>query len=615
MNRAGIILSLVSLLFLNPWLKASPINDWHTQSNFNQLASKHVHLELEVDFARQQLKGFIEHHLTYVDQKVRQLDLDTRDLTISRVTQLQGDQWQAAEFKLDEPDPVRGTRLSIKLGEAVSKVRVYYNSTPKASGLQWLQPAQTAGKKYPFMFSQSQAIHARSWMPIQDTPAMRVTYSATIKTDKHLRPIMSANNNPQRDQDGVYRFTMPQAIPPYLIAIAAGDIHYQKMSRQTAIYSEPAYLQSAAQEFADTQAMIEAAEKLFGQYRWDQYDLLILPPSFPFGGMENPRVSFITPTVLAGDKSLVSMIAHELAHSWSGNLVTNATWRDLWLNEGFTTYVENRIMEAVYGKERAMMEQVLGKQGLETEMRELDCQDQILHLQVQGRDPDDAFSDIPYVKGQLFLLFLEQRFGREKFDAFIRNYFDDHAFQSITTQQFYQYLTQNLLDKYPDTVTSDEVNEWLNQPGLPKMTPKPASDAFGKIDQHIQQWLQEPESLNKATTNLWTVHEWLYFINNLPETISASQMKSLDDSFQLTKTTNDVIASAWFLLSIKTGYSPVNPDLKQYLIRVGRRYLVVALYKELIKSPKGLAFAKEIYQLARPGYHPLTQSTLDAMVK
>jgi leukotriene-A4 hydrolase len=588
-------------------------NDWHTYSNYQDIVTTHVHLDLTVDFKAKQLTGSIEHRLKYFDKTAKSLILDTRDLDIHKVETFDGKQWSLSSFKLAKRDAVKGSKLSIVLPQNTKRVKVYYNSRPEASGLQWLEPLQTAGKVHPFMFSQSQAIHARSWMPIQDTPAMRVSYTADIQTVDSLRPIMSAKNNPEWNKQGKYHFEMPQPIPTYLIAIAAGNIHYKKMSKQTAIYAEPSLLDAAAAEFEDTQTMIEATEKLYGAYRWSDYDLLILPPSFPFGGMENPRLSFITPTVIAGDKSLVSLIAHELAHSWSGNLVTNATWRDLWLNEGFTSYVENRIMEEVYGKERAVMEQALAAQELNKELVELAKADTILHITIEGRDPDDAFSGIPYTKGQLFLMFLEQQFGRENFDIFLRRYFDDHAFQSIDTKNFIQYLKTNLLDKHPGKVSMEQVNTWIKEPLLPSYAPSPKSNAFTKVQDNMNAWLTNDIKLKSIPTEKWTVHEWLYFINNLPENISLSRLELLDSQFMLTQSTNNEIAHAWLLLNIKKNNPAINTRLNDYMVSIGRRKLIVPLYKALLEDKTKLAFTQAIYKKARPGYHPLAQGTIDGL--
>ena len=614
-NRLISILSIFTSIFSLSTLASAPEKDWHTLSNYQAVFSSHLHFDLKVDFDKKQLIGFVEHTIAPTARMPEFLQLDTRDLSIHKAEIQSNGVWEKTTFKLAEVDPVRGQQLNVKIKPNTSKVRIHYNSKPQASGLQWLSAVQTAGKKHPFMFSQSQAIHARSWMPVQDTPAMRVTYSAVIKTDPALRPVMSADNSPERNKTGKYSFNMPQAIPPYLIAIAAGDIHHKAMSKQTAIYSEKAYLDSAAKEFEDTQAMIEATEKLYGPYRWSQYDLLVLPPSFPFGGMENPRLSFITPTVIAGDKSLVNLIAHELAHSWSGNLVTNATWRDLWLNEGFTSYVENRIMEEVFGTDRAVMEQALGKQDLVGELEELNKADSILHVEIDGRDPDDAFSGVPYVKGQLFLMYLEEKFGRDRFDPFVRKYFDDHAFQSLDTLSFVEYLNKNLIDKYSGVVSKHEINEWIFKPGLPSSTPSPQSDAFSKVDNYINDWHKGARKLSDIPTKGWTIHEWLYFINNLPKDITKEQLAELDKTYSFTQTTNNEVAFAWLLLSINKGYDKVQERLEEHLISIGRRKLIVNLYKALVEKPEYKDFAKRVYQKARPGYHPLAQGTIDKLFK
>ena len=576
--------------------------DYHSFSNPDQVKVTHLDLDLTADFERSVLHGQATLSFERIDAAAKSLIVDTRDLDINNVT-VDGTK---VDYDLKPADPELGAALQIMLPESANQVTIDYQTSPSASGVQWLSPKQTAGKQHPFLFTQAQAVHARSFIPLQDSPQVRMTYEATIHTPQELLAVMSAANDPDTARDGEYHFTMPQPIPSYLIALAIGNLEFQAMGERTGVYAEPELLAPAAAEFEDTESMLELTEKAFGPYQWDRYDLLILPPSFPFGGMENPRLSFITPTVIAGDKSLVALIAHELAHSWSGNTVTNATWRDLWLNEGFTTYLTYRIMEQLYGEDRYNMEAVLGYQSLQADIDALKAKDEILAIDLRGRNPDDVFSDVPYEKGALMLREIEHKVGRENFDAFLMDYFEHFSFQSITTQSFIDYLEETLLKQYPEKLSKQRIKQWIFEPGLPEGAPVPQSDAFSDIDKIRNAWLKQDIAATEIDTQAWTTHEWLYFLNNLPQQLSEKQLKALDSQFNLTSSQNNEIAHSWLMIAVKNEYKPAYDRLYEYLVYIGRNKLVKPLYRELSKTPQGKAFATKAFNEAKSGYHPLT---------
>ncbi len=571
-------------------------------------------LDLAIDFDSRQIGGTAIYKLDWKDKSATQLVLDTRALTISKV---EGDDgkgnWVPLKYALAENDKIFGSKLSIETPARNANVQVTYQTSPDASGLQWLQPSMTEGKQLPFMFSQSQAIHARSWVPLQDTPSVRFTYSAHVTTRPDVMVLMSADNDPAAKRTGDYTFNMPQAIPSYLLAIAAGDLVFKPISARSGVWAEPAMVDKAAREFEDTEKMITTTEALYGPYAWQRYDMLVLPPSFPFGGMENPRLTFVTPTVIVGDKSLVSLIAHELAHSWSGNLVTNASSKDMWLNEGFTTYVQSRITEAVYGQEAAEMERQIDQADLAAEIKDTAPAGQLLVLApLTGLDPDEALTGVPYNKGAWFLQFLEQRFGREVFDPFLRGWFTDHAFQSVNSDQFIAYLRKNLLAKNANAVTEAELNTWLHEPGIPAFAPKAQSRGFAIVDTARIAWLGSKTLTNVQITSEWTTQQWVHFIDGLGETLSAEQLKQLDEAYKFTGTQNGEIAMRWYPLTIRSGYLEARPEIAKFIERVGRRKLIMPIYAELVKTPDGLAFAKESFARARPGYHPITTASVEA---
>jgi leukotriene-A4 hydrolase len=588
--------------------------DLHTYSHPERVKIEHLRLDLTVDFEAKVLRGDVTLDFTRI-QGTDPITLDTRALKILAADySLDGSEWQETEFRLGEADAILGTPLDVDVPISSGRLRIRYETTGGATAVQWLEPRQTAGKRHPFLFTQSQAIHARSWIPLQDTPAVKTTYSARIRTPKALRAVMSASNLPGDVLDGDFNFEMPQPVPSYLIALAVGELEFRTIGPRTGIYAEPPVVDKAAAEFEDTEDMLIAAERLFGKYQWGRYDILVLPPSFPFGGMENPRLTFATPTVLAGDKSLVSLVAHELAHSWSGNLVTNATWSDFWLNEGFTVYLERKILEAVYGPDRAGMEAVLGRRSLDEEFARLPEPDHILYVNLKGRDPDDGMTEVPYEKGALLLATLETVYGREAMINYLRGYFEMYAFTSITTREFIEDLRFHLFNNSDLPTRTFPLEDWIYKAPIPEGAWVPISSAFTTVEEKAAGWLSGQAPASSLGAADWNTQQWLHLLSTLPSDVGPAKMQQLDQAYGLTASGNSEILSRWLVLGIKNGYAPALPRIAEFLTSQGRRKFLQPLYIELARTEAGKKRAEQIYRQARPTYHPISVATIDEIL-
>ena len=586
--------------------------DAHSYANFNDVRIKHLKLDLRVDFSDKTLDGKVDISIENYT-KAKQLILDSKDLTIHKV--LLEDSIETS-FSLGEKSEVFGQPLTVEVEPSTKVVSVYYTTSPDAEALQWLTPEQTLGKVHPFLFSQSQAILARSWVPCQDGPGVKFTYEATIKTDPNLIALMSAENGTTKNENGVYTFKMDQPISSYLLALTVGDLAFASTGRNSGVYAEPAMLEKSVWELNSMQSMIDSAEKLYGPYAWERYDVVILPPSFPFGGMENPRLTFATPTIIAGDRSLVALIAHELAHSWSGNLVTNETWNDFWLNEGFTVYFEQRIMEKIFGKPYEEMLTKLGMGELEATLKNLinegNSEDTHLYLDLDGRNPDDGLTDVAYEKGRFFLQKLESVVGRERFDLFLKNYFEENKFKPMNTERFIANLNEHLLT--PEEEQAVNINAWVYGPGLPDNALIPYSEELDRVESSIAQYNNNQIKAEEIDISGYTTHHWLYFLRGL-KNLDSIKMHELDQNFNFTQTGNSEIACDWFKHCIDHQYEEAFPALNDFLIRVGRRKFLTPLYTRLAKSPRNKAWAKEVYQTARNGYHSVSYNTIDEVLK
>lgn len=591
------------------------LSDPNSYANFNEVRVTHLNWAAGVNFDEK----IINAKATWTIERYGdsdQLILDTKDLNIHSVLL---DEKTEATYEYGTGSELYGQPLIISLEEDTKSVEIFYSTSPDAGALQWLDPAQTAGKKHPFLFTQSQAILARTWLPCQDGPGVRFTYDATVTVPTELLALMSAENPTEKMDNGSYIFKMDQPVPSYLMALAVGDLAYEKLGDQSGVYAEPVELSRAAKEFENIPNMIDSGEALYGEYKWGKYDVLVLPPSFPFGGMENPRLTFATPTILAGDKSLLGLVAHELAHSWSGNLVTNANWEDIWINEGFTTYIEHRIMESVRGREYSEMLASLTYQDLVREIERMKeegrMEDTHLHINLEGRDPDEGLTGIPYNKGYLFLRKIEESAGRKNFDAFLNQYFTTYAFQSINSETLVDLMKTYLVGDNESLSDTLKIDEWVYGPGLPANAPIPQTDRFDRIDEQTASFLSSGDSTPlKGASGAWTTHEWLHFLNNLPETVTAEHLRTLDEAFDLTHSTNAEIQAAWFYLSINQGYKVVHPELEKFLVGVGRRKFLTPLYSALIRTEEGRSLAEKIYRKARPNYHPVSYQTIDGLL-
>jgi len=599
-----------------PVLTGPDTKDIHSYADPAVARVTHVALDLTANFDSRTMQGTATLDVLAAGASPV-LSLDTSRLTIQSVRDPKG---KELPFRLEVPDKVMGAALRIEIG-GTRKVVVAYSSSPDADALQWLSPAQTAGGKQPYLFSQGEAILTRSWVPTQDSPGIRQTWEATIRAPAALTVVMSGERTaePREIAGGMreWRYRMEHPVASYLIAIGIGELGFQSLGARTGVYTEPSRLAATANELADIEKMVSAAESLYGPYRWGRYDLLVLPPSFPFGGMENPRLTFATPTIIAGDRSLVSLVAHELAHSWSGNLVTNATWADFWLNEGFTDYFENRIMEKVYGKETADMLADLRWDDLNDTIRELGgpkAPDTRLHLDLAGRNPDDGMTDIAYEKGATFLRTIEAAVGRERWDAYLKDYFDRHAFQPQTSAGFLADLREYLLKGDAALNQKIRIDEWVYQPGLPENAVHVVSPLLAAIDQRAAAFTSK--GITVADVKDWNTSQRVRFLNRLPRKLGAAQLALLSQAMNLEAQRNSEVRFAWLRLAIANRYPPAVANLEDFLTGMGRRKFVLPLFTDLMaQGDWGRSLAQRLYAAARPGYHFVTVGSVDKVVK
>ncbi|MHB0971366.1 MAG: M1 family metallopeptidase [Thermoanaerobaculia bacterium] len=585
--------------------------DPHSYFDTAHPRTRHIKLNLEVDFGRKQLSG--EATLVLAAEGSGTMDLDTKALTIESVRNQGG---AAIPFELGAHDEILGERLRLTLPAGTKEVIIRYTTSPDALALQWLSPEQTEGKIHPFLFSQCQAIHARTMIPLQDTPRVRVSYDAAITIPKDLAAVMSAGPAGERHAKNpemkTFLFEMPQPIPPYLFALAVGNLHSRDISHRARVWAEPEMVDKAAWEFAGVEEMIVRAESLFGPYEWDRYDMLVLPPSFPYGGMENPRMTFLTPTLIAGDRALVDVIAHELAHSWTGNLVTNATMDHFWLNEGFTTWAERRILEAIHGADAAVLSWAIGQKALDSSVERFGVDSPLTKLRtdLKGVDPDDAFSSIPYEKGSRFVTLLERTVGRETWDRFMREYMAKFRFTSITSEEFLAFLEEKL----PGTAKKVDSDKWLHETGMPANAPVFQSAKLDELTALAGKW-DSGARPTKAQSDAWSPSEMLVYLQHLPREMDKAGLEWLEENFKLTGRGNYELLVEWLTIAGGSDYEPVFPRIREVLMRVGRMKYLRPLYKALGNHSRTRALAHDIFNAASPTYHSLSRRIVAGLME
>lgn len=601
---------------ISPILTTADARDPFTYAEPEVARVTHVALDLALDFAAKQVGGKATLDILAARGADRVI-LDSDGLEIASVTDLSG---KALPFTVGADQPGKGAPVTVSMG-ANRKIVVTYKTRPGAEALQWLAPEQTAGGAHPYLFSQGQPTLNRSWIPTQDSPGIRQTWEARITAPEPLTVVMSGLRLSQVGEPAgpgrrAYRFAMDKPVAPYLIAIAAGDLEFRALGPRTGVWTEPSMIERSAAELADTEKMVSAAEALYGPYRWGRYDMIVLPPSFPYGGMENPTLTFLTPTFLAGDKSLVGLVAHELAHSWSGNLVTNANWSDSWLNEGVTSYFENRIVEALYGTKRAQQEAALSYDDMESAIAENGADADItkLHLPPTQAVPDGGAGGIIYDKGSVFMRTIEQTVGRARFDAYLRSWFDRHAFEPATSALFLADIRANLVKGDAALEKKLMLDQWVYQPGVPSNVAKPNPAAFAEVDAAAKAYASARQ-VPVAAWKGWTTAERLRYMSRLPTKVSATQLAALDKGLGLSASGNNEILFAWLNLALANRYDPAVPVAERFLAHVGRRKFVAPLFKTLMgQGDWGKPIAKRIYASTRKTYHSVTTGTVDKTV-
>ena len=582
-------------------------HDPHSNADLTQATIRHTCLDLTIDFDARHVRGTVRYTLDR--PPAGPLDLDTRGLSIVSIES----SGRSLRFELGDEDAILGTRLRLLDLNGATSFSIAFALSRDATALQWLDASRTRGGHHPYLYTQCQFLNARSVFPCQDTPSVRFTYDATLDIPAPLAGLMAAarDHDEQVGDRRRVRFHMPQPVPSYLFAFAVGNLRGKDVGPRTCVYTEPEGLDEAAWEFAQTEAMVLAAERLYGPYLWERFDLLVLPPSFPNGGMENPRLTFVSPTIIIGDRSLTDMIAHELAHSWTGNLVTNATWEDLWLNEGWTTYAERRILESLEGKHAAMLRAFSRRLLMIRHIEWLgwDSDPTRLKFSQAGVDPDEVLSQVPYEKGYSFLVRLERVVGRRTFDEFARQYIAENRFGTTTTEAFLERVRQKL----PRAAAEVDLDGWAYQPGFPGDAPSFDTPLMAPVSNLLAEF-QAGRMPTRAEVAKWNTTQKKLFLQFLPRAITPDQCRAVEQAFSINPSTAPILLGEFYEIGIRSGYREVLEPAKALISRVGRGLIIFPVFRAMLSSDWSRAEARPLLDQVRDRHHPTTIKLMEAML-
>ena len=577
----------------------------NTFSNYDIIFQTNINVHFIVDFDNKKVDGEVTISFKALEDG-EVIILDTKSLIIKSIKDNTGNE---LDFKLDNYYRLESHGVPLKIYKEYSKddtfdITIEYSTTKDCMAIDWLEPEQTSGGKYPFMYSQCQSILCREMLPIQDTPAVKMPVQISITVPEELIGLAAGlfveEINNGNNKTFIYALDIP--IPSYLIAIAAGDIGSQNVSERCTIYAEKTVVEKAAWEFSDTEKFLKIAENYIGEYVWEQYNILVLPPSFPFGGMENPTLTFLTPSLIAGDKSLVSVVAHEISHSWTGNLVTNENWPDFWLNEGFTMFIERKILSSHKDKDMAKLDAMVGLSNLKADIIAFGESKSFSSLEpnLLGRNPDDAFNKVPYEKGFNLLYYLENKVNNDDiFQKFMRSYIDKFkkgVVKYMDFRTFFETFIKNNVKDWEKILNDIDWDTWVFAPGFPPVENDFSNKYADEVDQAVKDFYENKlgDDFVKKFKDWFTLLKQ-NFLNKIKESdieLSETQLEFLNEKLELIQGKYNVEVSCSYYLTVLyhgTLSTKFEESLVDFLGKHGRINYIRPLFSALARRNKELA--------------------------